>query len=366
MPAFSVISADSHVIEPPELWRDYVEPAYRERAPRLVSDADEDRFVIDGRGTGTIGLMAGAGRAPEDVSTTGRFDQDVPRAAWDAAARVAAIEADGVQAEVLYPTVALSIYSNPDSGFVGACMDAYNRWLVDFCAVEPLRFKGVGLISLHDVADACRQVDRVAALGMSGVMFPLRPHIDLPYSDDAYDPLWARVQALGLPVTMHLFTDPQATRPASLAEGFADWVTKPAHMQRTIAEMVFSGVFERFPDLRVVSAENDIGWIGNFLQRMDHRLTRKRYAMYGDPPLSLMPSEYFHRNVSATFMNDRVGIVTRELVGVANLMWSSDYPHHESTWPDSREVCSTMFDGVPAADRRRIVVENVADLYHFE
>jgi predicted TIM-barrel fold metal-dependent hydrolase len=136
-------------------------------------------------------------------------------------------------------------------------------------------------------------------------------------------------------------------------------------VQRTIAEMIFSGVFERFPGLRVVSAENDIGWIGNFLERMDHRLTRKRYAVYRDPPLSLMPSEYFRRNVAATFMNDRVGIVTRDLAGVANLMWSSDYPHHESTWPDSQQVFTALFDGVPERDRRRIVAENAAALYHF-
>jgi predicted TIM-barrel fold metal-dependent hydrolase len=366
MTAFSVISADSHVIEPGDLWVDYIDPAYAQRAPRLVHADDEDKFDIDGRQTGSLGLMAGAGRAPDDVESTGRFEIDVPRAAWDARARLEAIEADGVEAEVLYPTICLSIFSQRDLDYVSACMDAYNRWLVDFCAVDPKRFKGVGLVVMNDVELACSQVERIAELGLSGVMVPLRPQTDVPYSTDAYDPFWARAQALGLPVTMHIFTEPQRGPTGDLAQAFAEWVTKPTNIQRTIAEMIFSGVFDRFPELRIVSAENDIGWIAHFVERMDHRLTRKRYVMYHDPPLSLMPSEYFRRNVVATFMDDPAGVVTRDLAGVNNLMWSSDYPHHESTWPESREVFDRLFAGVGEPDRRRILAENAAELYHFD
>jgi predicted TIM-barrel fold metal-dependent hydrolase len=323
-----VISADSHVIEPGDLWEKYVDPEYRDRAPHLVHDDEEDRFVIDGRATGSLGLMGGAGRAPEDVTSTGRFELDVPRASWDPRVRLEAVQRDGVEAEVLYPTICLSIFGNRDLPFVSACMDAYNRWLVDFCSVAPNRFKGVGLIVMNDIDMACGQLERICELGLSGVMVPLRPQTDVPYSSDIYDPVWARAQDLDLPVTMHIFTEPQRGSSGDMAQAFADWVTKPANIQRTIAEMIFSGVFERFPRLRIVSAENDIGWIAHFVARMDHRLTGKRFAMYHDPPLSLMPSEYFERNVLATFMDDPAGIVTRHLAGLNNLMWSSDYPHH--------------------------------------
>jgi predicted TIM-barrel fold metal-dependent hydrolase len=366
MTQFAVISADSHVIEPGDLWENHVDPRYRDRAPRLVHGDDEDRFIIDGRATGSLGLMGGAGRAPDDVTSTGRFEVDVPRAAWDPSARLDAIQRDGVEAEVLYPTICLSIFSNRDLDFVSACMDAYNRWLVEFCSVAPSRFKGVGLIVMNNVEMACSQLERVHALGLSGVMVPLRPQTDVSYSSAVYDPVWERAEALELPVTMHIFTEPQSTPSGDLAQAFAEWVTKPANIQRTIAEMIFSGVFERFPGLRIVSAENDIGWIALFLERMDHRLTRKRYAMYHDPALSLMPSEYFRRNVVATFMDDPAGVMTRDLAGVGNLMWSSDYPHHESTWPDSREVFGRLFEAVPISDRRRILAENAAALYHFD
>lgn len=366
MTQFGVISADSHVIEPGNLWEDYVDPQYRDRAPHLEHGDEEDRFIIDGRATGSLGLMGGAGRAPDDVTSTGRFEIDVPRASWDPQVRLEAIQRDGVEAEVLYPTISLSIFGNRDLGFVSACMEAYNRWLVDFCSVAPSRFKGVGLIMMNDIGMACAQVERVRQLGLSGVMVPLRPQTDVSYSSDVYDPVWARAQALDLPVTMHIFTEPQNAPSRDMAQAFAEWVTKPANIQRTIAEMIFSGVFERFPDLRIVSAENDIGWIAHFLERMDHRLTRKRYAMYDNPPLALMPSEYFRRNVGATFMDDPAGVVTRGLAGVGNLMWSSDYPHHESTWPDSRGVFERLFVDVAGHDRRRILAENAAELYHFD
>ncbi len=361
-----MISADSHIIEPADLWEEYVDPQYRDRAPRLVHGESEDRFVIDGRATGSLGLMGGAGRAPDDVKSTGRFEVDVPRAAWDPHVRLDEVQRDGVEAEVLYPTICLSIFGNRDLGFVSGCMDVYNRWLVDFCSVAPTRFKGVGLIVTNDIDLACAQLEGVRKLGLDGVMVPLRPQTDLSYSSDVYDPLWERAQALELPVTMHIFTEPQSAPSGDMAQAFAEWVTKPANIQRTVAEMVFSGVFERFPRLRIVSAENDIGWIAHFLERMDHRLTRKRYAMYDDPPLSLMPSEYFRRNIAATFMDDPAGVVTRDLAGVTSLMWSSDFPHHESTWPDSREVFKRLFADVPAYDQRRILAENAAELYHFD
>lgn len=366
MTQFTVISADSHVIEPGDLWENYADPGYTDRAPRLVHGEDEDRFVIDGRATGSLGLMGGAGRAPADVRSTGRFEIDIPRAAWDPVVRVEAIQRDGVEAEVLYPTICLSIFGNQDLGFLWACMDAYNRWLVDFCSVAPSRFKGVGLIVMNDIEMACSQLEHVRQIGLSGVMVPLRPQTDAAYSSGVYDPVWERAQALELPVTMHIFTEPQKAPSTDLAQAFAEWVTKPVNIQRTIAEMIFSGVFERFPNLRIVSAENDIGWIAHFLERMDHRLRRKRFAMYDDPPLSLMPSEYFQRNVVATFMDDPAGVATRDLAGVHNLMWSSDYPHHESTWPESGEVFNRLFVDVSPSDRRRILAENAAELYHFD
>jgi hypothetical protein len=120
-------------------------------------------------------------------------------------------------------------------------------------------------------------------------------------------------------------------------------------------------VLERYPKLRLVSVENDIGWIPHFLQRMDHSYAKYRYLE--TRAISNPPSFYFHRQVSATFQDDRVGVLLRDLAGVGNLMWASDFPHSDSTWPNSREVIARDFAGVPADECRKMVAENVAALY---
>ncbi len=127
--------------------------------------------------------------------------------------------------------------------------------------------------------------------------------------------------------------------------------------------MIFSGVLERFPRLKFVSAENEVGWLPFFLQKLDQAQEEYRYLY--PAPLALRPSEYFRRQVFATFIDDPVGVATREFIGVENIMWSSDYPHTVSTWPHSREVVERDFKDVPETDKRRIVRENVAQLYGF-
>ncbi len=363
MSKFKTISADSHIVEPGDLWLKYIDAAFRERAPRLVRLADRDVLDFPGLHATSFGLNAGAGRKPEEVRRAGRFDTDVPRAAWDPRARLEAISIDGVEAEVLYPTACLRIYAYQDSAFLYACLDAYNRWLADFCTFDPVRYKGIGMISLDDTGQAIKQLKTVGELGLAGAMVPLRPDTEHPYSGDYYDSFWAAAQELQLPITLHIAT--QRSDAEALATSFPDWVTKTVYIQRSLAELIFSGVFERFPHLKVVSAENDIGWIGNFLERMDHRFTNsKRLYTYGIPDHRL-PSEYFHRNVYATFMQDISGILLREVIGIDNIMWASDYPHHESTWPHSQEILAAHFRNVPEEHRRKIVAENAAKLYHF-
>ncbi|HXR36614.1 MAG TPA: amidohydrolase family protein, partial [Candidatus Binataceae bacterium] len=126
--------------------------------------------------------------------------------------------------------------------------------------------------------------------------------------------------------------------------------------------LILGGVLERFPKLKIVSVENDIGWISHFIQRADHAYDRYRF-LEREAAVPQPPSYYFHRQVYATFQDDRVGIVTRDLVGVGNLMWASDYPHSDSTWPHSREVIARDFAGVNEHDRRMITADNASQLY---
>jgi predicted TIM-barrel fold metal-dependent hydrolase len=177
---------------------------------------------------------------------------------------------------------------------------------------------------------------------------------------EKYEELWATLQELGLPASLHVFTGPhQAERRYFLA----DYTLAIGLVQRSLALIIFSGVLERYPGLRLVSAENDIGWVAHFLIRMDHGYVRKgpRYpkVLSGE----LLPSELFKRQVSCTFMNDRPGVLAREVTGSDILMWASDYPHDDSTWPESQQVVERILGDVPEEDRRKITYANAARLY---
>ncbi len=360
-----VISADGHVVEPGDLWLRYIEPKYRERAPRIKSNAETDYFWIEGMNAIPLGFQSGAGRRPQDLRADVRFDTDVPRGAWDPKARRKDMELDGIDGEVLYPSVCLQLFALRDLDFMYACFEAYNNWMNDLCKADPAHLKGIGLIALDDIERAVQELYRCKEIGLSGGMIPVAPDDDRPYSDPLYEPFWAAAEESGLPISLHSSTHREGSRVR--AKGFADNVVKPHAVQRTIADMVFAGVFDRYPKLKLVSAESDCGWAAHYLMRMDHKFTSLR-NMYNNARISgdIMPSEYVKRQVYYTFMIDPVGIRNRDLIGVGNLLWASDYPHHESTWPRSHQIIERQCPpDISAEDKRKIIGENAARLYGF-
>jgi predicted TIM-barrel fold metal-dependent hydrolase len=182
---------------------------------------------------------------------------------------------------------------------------------------------------------------------------------DRPYSDPSYEPFWAAAEATRLPLSLHLGTGAVPLGGTAGMLAVAYMFTHHA-AQRSISQMIFGGVFEHHPGLRIVSVENDIGWIPHYLDRLDHAGEKFR-AFH--PHLRLRPSDYFRRQVAATFQEDRIGIRLRDAVGRESLLWASDYPHTDSTWPRSREVIARNFADVPSAELGPIVCENAARLY---
>ena len=174
-------------------------------------------------------------------------------------------------------------------------------------------------------------------------------------------PLWREAEALGLPLSLHINT--ALGSGTSVGNWAADYVTIPVWIQRSLSIMIFSGVFERFPGLKVVSAENDIGWAGCFLQRMDHGM--ERHGASRGFGLKAKPSEYFHRNVFCTFMDDEAGLKIWDVVGEDNILWSNDYPHSDSIWPHSQEVNQRQFQGVPERVKEKALAGNARTLYGF-
>ncbi len=359
MSRFGVVSADSHVVEPADLWLENIEPAFRERAPRVVRDEKgEDIFFCDGVRLLSPAAMSMAGRPRAEVERTLAA---VYPGAYDPHARLADMERDGVDAEVLYPSIAMRIYEVRDARLVHACFQAYNTWIAGFCSAYPDKFKGIGVIELEEIETAVGEVHRVHKLGLTGLMVTLTSGDPTLYSDTRFDRFWAAAEALGLPVSLHIVTDKKPLKFDMTTE-----TIQAVDAMRSLANMVFGGLFLRFPKLKVVSAENDAGWAGYFVEKMDYLYQEPRRNIVRDFPIKgkgMLPSEYMKRNVAFTFIYDRSGVEARHWYGVDNLMWSSDYPHNASTWPNSQETLAYLFDGVPEDERLRMVAGNAERIY---
>ena len=365
MDAQKILSADSHVIEPADVWTSRIDKRFLDRAPRVIkrtANREGDFFVAEGLRPFPVAGFAVAGVDPKDFAEkmAGGYPGVRP-SAWDPDLRIKDQDRDGVSGEVLYPSLAMRLFQMEDGELRAACFRAYNDWLADYCAHNPRRLAGVAMISLDDPLDGVEELRRAAKKGLRGAMIWGAAPAERPYSDAAYDPFWAVAHDLETPISLHILTERRGGSDfLSVMKGY------PAlhhSVERSLTEIIFAGVLERFPKLRLVSVENDIGWIPHFLQRLDHAFEKYRYLE--KETITNPPSYYFRRQVTATFQDDRVGVVTRHFIGIKNLMWGSDFPHSDSTWPNSLEVIARDFEGVPDDERRLMTSDNVAALYGF-
>jgi predicted TIM-barrel fold metal-dependent hydrolase len=370
-----MISSDSHIIEPPDIW-DGLAAELGERAPRVVSADDGDWWYVDGKKTMSfIGIQAGDRfvKEADELRTSATFD-DVRPAAYDPAKYLEENERDGIWGSVIYPSQGLVLFSVPVTDVVTLSMRAYNDWVADFCSEDTSRLKGIAMINLDEPDDAAEELTRCRALGLCGALVTVAPPSWLPFSHPDYDRFWATASDLDMPLSMHTATDRGDPRIGDAAFKLdvkhvppSVFVNQDFAVRLALADLVFTGVFERFPNLRVGSVEHELSWIPYFLDRMDYTYTdRPPRGPWHRFPAGVLPSDYFHSNCFASFQEDAVGIRERDVIGVEALMWGSDYPHTESTFPRSQEILADILRDTSPAEARMIVSENAAKLYHFE
>lgn len=371
-----MISSDSHIVEPPDLWVGRVPDHLADRAPRVVAEADGEWWYVDGRKTMShLGIQTGVrfDRDPDKLVTSATFDQVRP-AAYDPDAYVAENETDGIWGSVIYPSEGLVLFSVPNTEVVSASMRAYNDWLAEFCAAQPDRLKGLAMVNVDDVDDALAELARVRDLGLAGVLITVKPPDWAPFHSPVYDPLWAAAQDLDLPISLHTATDRGDPRAGDAAFTLdvksvppSVFVNKDYQVRQALADLIFTGVFERFPRLRVGTVEHELAWIPFFLDQMDYTYTyrprRGEWYRFREP--GALPSDYWRRNCFASFQEDGHGIRMRDVIGVETLMWGSDYPHTESTFPRSREIVGEILGDASPAEAHAIVCANAARLYGF-
>ena len=292
---YEIVSADSHVVEPHDLWQIYTEERYRDRAPRLVHEETTDRLLCDQARLPPVGLLAGVMRKDDQVRAKGRWDTDVYPGGWDPEIRMEALTRDGVDAEVLYPTIAMQLYPIVDVDFQWALFEAYNTWLSEFVAAKPDRFFGIAMLSSEDLDRCVAETARARRLGLSGIMIPVIRGEGIQYWHRDFDPLWAAAVDQGMPVSLHAATsrDPEKrwdVKSAALS------VLQTSEIQHVLLELIYAGVFDRYPDLKIVSAENDAGWAGHLLERADYWFHRNRTLLprhrVRTPPERVLPGKH--------------------------------------------------------------------------
>ena len=264
------------------------------------------------------------------------------------------MDLDGVDAEVLYGGGPLN---TEDLALRGASYTAYNAWLADFCRGAPGRLFGIAYLPMWDIDVAIEETRRAAKAGLRGVLIPTIPR-EKPYDDPTYKRFWKVLEELQLPA--HIHTGVRAPR-FDGANFMVYMVMNKIGMCEPISLFIFSGILDRHPGLKLVAVEGGVSWCAWLVHYMDHIWERHRY--WTESPIEQPPSYYFHRQVLATFMDDPPGVRERQLIGVGNIMWSSDYPHAETTWPHSREEIERHFAGVAEEEKYRIVCGNALDLY---
>lgn len=361
-----VISADSHVCEPPGCFVDHIDAAYRDRAPRMVRDEKlGDVFRIEGSKQAVpLSLASGAGKKPEELSAKGAVFEKLHRGGWDPEARIGDQDRDGIAAEVIYPSVGMELCNIPDLDLKHACMRAYNRWLAEFCAPYPARLIGLGQAAVRTPDDGISELREIKAMGFRGVMLPGMPGTE-DYNDPSYGEFFDAIVDLELVPSFHILTSGEQLTQPYRGSRINSFMSIVRGNQDLMSMFVFDGIFTRHPKLRIVSVEADGGWIPHYMYRMDHAYARHRHWMRGRE-LDRSPSELFREHIYFTFQDDYTAFQFKDYVNIERMMWANDFPHSDSTWPWSQALLEKHLAHMSEEERNLIVHDNVAALYRLD
>lgn len=376
-----VVDADAHIDPPYDMWQHYLPAHLRAKAPVIEEGDEVDYIVFEGTRRPVRMINNQAGRTGQDFKMVGKLSEQ--RAVWDPQVRLADMDADGMDQAVLFGGGPLGTF---DDELYMASYEAYQNWVMDWCAADRRRLNPVGYVPMRDIDETIGHVQRLAKMGFKAINLPAFPQNpkawdtssnvasmkagqvsaltgdprgELQYYLPEFDRLWAVIQDHDLAITMHLggrvprFGDP--------LHFLADMPMSKMAMGEPIGIFIFNAIFQRFPKLRLGMIESGVGWFAWYTEYATRTWEKQRF--WTKSPLTESPAFYMDRNVFGSFIQDRVGIVSRDLPGGGNIMWSSDYPHSETTFPNSRAIIQRDFAGVPEAATRDIIC-NIAKRFY--
>jgi predicted TIM-barrel fold metal-dependent hydrolase len=371
-----MISVDDHVLEPPDVWQKRVPARYRDRAPKLVSDSDGERWVYDGRNVPTSGLSAVVGKGKE----------------FSPVARAEDMNIDGVIASLCFPSFprfcGQIFYEAEDKDLAAVCVRAYNDWMIDdWCAAVPGRYIPMAIMPLWDPHLAVTEIERVSAMGARAIAFSENPApLGMPTIHDPagyWDPMLAAAADHQLVVCMHVGSSSQLPRISPDAPVLANMSWGSVRTAGAMLEWLFSGKFQQFPTLKIALSEGNIGWIPFFLNRAEQVLNTQKYwagrgvkfdpaggtkGMGSNPAVDLDQIDIwqdYREHIYGCFIDDAPGIALLDMVGEDNVMIETDYPHSDSTWPGSRKLAQQRLGHLPPEQQYKIMRGNAEKLFRF-
>ncbi|MFC3172767.1 amidohydrolase family protein [Novosphingobium bradum] len=375
---YDIVDADAHIDPPHEMWVDYLPARFKDMAPRIEEGEENDWVVFEGKRRPLMMINNQAGRTGKNFKMLGKLSD--LRESRTPASRLAEMDIDGMNAAVLFGGGPLGTMNTE---LYIESFRAYNRWLADFCSADPRRLSGVAYMPMRDLDETIGLIREAAALGFRTINIPAFPqsadavristatsgapdvgvntaqaaaltgdvNSTRLYWQPEFDRLWAEICAHDLSVTMHL--GGRVPRFGNKEFFLADLVMSKVAMAEPVAMAIYGGVFDRFPKMRWAIIESGVGWMSWMAEYMDRTWEKQRF--WTDSQLKDYPSTYMDRNIWGSFINDRLGVVNRNQPGGRNIMWSSDYPHSETTFPNSYDVIARDFAGVPTAEVQAIV-----------
>jgi predicted TIM-barrel fold metal-dependent hydrolase len=377
-----IISVDDHLIEHPRVWQDRLPAKHREAGPKIVEDENGHHvWHYEGDVFPQIGLNAVAGKDPHDYGMDPvRYDDMIP-GCYDPVQRVKDMDLDGVHAALCFPSFpgfAGGVFARAkDKTLALECVKAWNDFHIDeWCAAAPDRFVPLGLVPAWDPQLAAKEVGRLAEKGFKAITFPDSPvPLGLPsFHTDHWEPLWDACEAADMPICLHFgsgsYTPGFSFLPqfAGKEEAYAPFAVAIAVFATnswwTTADLLFSGVLQRHPNLKFMLSEGGVGWIPYLLERIDY--TWERHRWYQPIDKETRPSDLFRRQIWGCFIDDYHGVENRHAIGVDRMLIEIDYPHSDSNWPNSRKRVAENLAGVPDDEAHAITELNARALLRFD
>ena len=360
---YKLVSSGSHLSLPPQFFRNYLPEQHRDHQwVQMIEGMQKQALKMAG-----MGLAHMAGRSFEDYKGTNIEESDIRPGEYDPDARLADMDLDGVDGEVLIALAGAPTGEGVDEDFQRAVIESYNNFMSEFCSTALDRLIGPAVVPFENPELGLAEMKRAAKLpGMRAFQISAFPTV--PFWDEMYEPFWQVADDLGWPIHLHIATPRSATfsmeslSPNEKGTAPAFIALSPLGLSEPLSILVFSGVMQRYPNIKFVFTESGASWLPYLKERMD--ITYKKHRYWTHSSLQEPPSVFVNRQVLMTFIEDDTAVRIRHEVGLGNLMWSTDYPHSDSTWPHSWKYIDEAFAEVPPDERHQLVAGNAIEIYH--